>query len=1225
MNKFILAGLFLFQCVFSAEPKISAKPNISGTSNVSKQNIGDKSLGRVGDYGLLGNPQYDRAKGYLLKGKIKNAVSNGGNFITWDYHPAGFWGEYGYLPHVGFVAGVPGHEYSSHWSQPGNPSWIKDNRINSLWFSEEAYDAWVDGIDDPENDEGNYKTIVYNTVVEDATGDKGHNDRGDIALEIIDYCSEVITDNDAPDSSACLSAGYDWIEAGIGQIDPDKGMQWFLDHEDGKVYMYLKDTGLDPNNANSGIGLAFPWSIRPKFKSRTKIPGGLYRDMYDYGDDMEEWTEDDNYEYFGATFDESWFVRDGGAGPAVKTDWQATTDSRYNTHNLENKAGDLFGDTDFTDPNDPYSLLAHSGYPATWPTKYSIETQSNISFWPGWWADEYYGDSPDKWSTVGIYECNGTRADDGCWRPLPNRHISDMDVYMEFDDRWASVGNEVLDNEYVSAGYPMGLKVMSMAHSYGVAYAEDVMFVTVNVRNESGDYCAFEKDSDGLDNYIKDEDGFVVCDDAMIMPDGTKLNRGKGFVYKKLYLGFYMDADVLSTDATGGYSVHTNADDFMKYIDCKISKDEYPEGCPVVNNDTLRISMALIGDYDGRSGATEGYSMNTGNDVGSDFGVVAVQLLDSPYSTGYVDLDQDGFFDIYPGEKLKMTDWHWFDWYNRPGVLSGNQVSDTPALNKELIQYQVIAGDNTNLTVPEKGRYFHSANPETDYDTEINPHFDNLDGLRETDFFINGDAPKDGLDCVLEMSTGPFDLEIGEQVSFSFSIIFGQNIDDLLKNAKFAQIMYNSHYQGYTPPVTPNVMAVSGHNKVELYWDDISVESRDVITNYSDFEGYKIYRSSDGGATWGSPDEEILIENTSQGWQPMGIGCIDNPEEDGGERCSNKNYFTECTCESAGFEWSVTPFNHGSDCSSFRSKIDCLYSDPNSSKRRDKGGKIGVDDCFWKVAQFDLSAEVDSAFCILGRDQLDDCILRDDCPGDCVRGVDVQGPDPQMKWLSLGYNTSFDVILLDPCNPDSVLTIQDEDTNELTTYKYKFVDHNVTDGMEYAYSVVAYDRGVPKKLIDYNASDSTSVNGDPLFTKEITSIPDPSGWGTINPFQILESPKGTTVHDPNFVLVVPGYKPQDNLDHITVAPNPYIVHSDFENNEYKKQVRFTRLPQECTITIFTISGETVRKLEHDNSEDGNALWDLRSYNNQEVAPGLYIYVVETPSGNKKIGKFAIVR
>ena len=46
-------------------------------------------LGRIGDYGYPNNPQYDRALGFLLKGKVKNAVTNYGNFITWDEHPAG--------------------------------------------------------------------------------------------------------------------------------------------------------------------------------------------------------------------------------------------------------------------------------------------------------------------------------------------------------------------------------------------------------------------------------------------------------------------------------------------------------------------------------------------------------------------------------------------------------------------------------------------------------------------------------------------------------------------------------------------------------------------------------------------------------------------------------------------------------------------------------------------------------------------------------------------------------------------------------------------------------------------------------------------------------------------------------------------------------------------------------------------------------------------------------
>ena len=88
------------------------------------------------------------------------------------------------------------------------------------------------------------------------------------------------------------------------------------------------------------------------------------------------------------------------------------------------------------------------------------------------------------------------------------------------------------------------------------------------------------------------------------------------------------------------------------------------------NSKELRVSIAVIGDWDGVSNSAYGYSMNPDiPSMGNDFGLVAVQMLDSPLATDNVDLDQDGITDIYIGEKLKMTDWHWFSWYNRPGVV----------------------------------------------------------------------------------------------------------------------------------------------------------------------------------------------------------------------------------------------------------------------------------------------------------------------------------------------------------------------------------------------------------------------------------------------------------------------------------------------------------------------------------------------------------------------------
>ncbi|HJM47232.1 MAG TPA: hypothetical protein QGH56_05375, partial [Candidatus Marinimicrobia bacterium] len=566
-------------------------------------------------------------------------------------------------------------------------------------------------------------------------------------------------------------------------------------------------------------------------------------DLFDYGDDLEEWTDDDNYMFYDATFQESYFTWNDS-----KSDWQAVTKSREYTHNVDITAGDLFGGVELikgsfvTDNADPFPLLAHSEYKQTWPTEYDISVSDYVPFWPGWWADKYWGDSPNSWYDEGITGCNGSRQDDDCWKPSIGDHVSDMDIFMQFDDRWAFRGNQVENNVYLQTGYPLGLRVMSMGHSYGISYAEDIMFFTVVVRNESGfgeagQWCAFE---DG--EYKYNDDGTQLCGDPMIMADGTLLNAGKGFNYKELFLGFYMDADVLAGELSGYSGLHSNDDDFMEYIDCEIPSIYYPDGeCKYINGEKLRVSMATIYDYDGQSGQPSGETI----------GMVAVQLLDSPKATEDIDLDGDESIDIEVGEPLKMTDWHWFDWYNRPGVVAteSNQGASAggggpQAANKEEINYKIMSGDTTNLSTGEKSRYFHTADPATDLDVLLNPHFDSLEGLTETEFFTRD---PDGLDAVLEMTSGPFDLDIGEEVSFSFCVIFGQNHADLIRNAEFAQIMYNAHYQGYSPPNPPKVKVVGGHGKATIYWTNDAEVSKDVVTTYTDFEGYKIYKSMDNG------------------------------------------------------------------------------------------------------------------------------------------------------------------------------------------------------------------------------------------------------------------------------------------------------------------------------------------------------------------------------------------
>ena len=100
---------------------------------------------------------------------------------------------------------------------------------------------------------------------------------------------------------------------------------------------------------------------------------------------------------------------------------------------------------------------------------------------------------------------------------------------------------------------------------------------------------------------------------------------------------------------------------------------------------------------------------------------------------------------------------------------------------------------------------------------------------------------------------------------------------------------------------------------------------------------------------------------------------------------------------------------------------------------------------------------------------------------------------------------------------------------------------------------------------------------------------------------------------------------QDDLDDISVVPNPFMVFSDFDQNVDDHQLRFTRLPLKCTIAIYTINGELVKRIYHESTFDGNEVWNLKNEAGNEVAPGLYIYVVETDGAKPKIDKFAIIR
>ena len=96
------------------------------------------------------------------------------------------------------------------------------------------------------------------------------------------------------------------------------------------------------------------------------------------------------------------------------------------------------------------------------------------------------------------------------------------------------------------------------------------------------------------------------------------------------------------------------------------------------------------------------------------------------------------------------------------------------------------------------------------------------------------------------------------------------------------------------------------------------------------------------------------------------------------------------------------------------------------------------------------------------------------------------------------------------------------------------------------------------------------------------------------------------------------------LDKIRAVPDPYIVANVYETNQYGKRLMFTHLPNECKISIFTVSGDHVADVYH-NDVTGYQFWDMRTVNSQYIAYGLYVYVVSIPNGQKKVGRFLVIK
>lgn len=193
----------------------------------------------------------------------------------------------------------------------------------------------------------------------------------------------------------------------------------------------------------------------------------------------------------------------------------------------------------------------------------------------------------------------------------------------------------------------------------------------------------------------------------------------------------------------------------------------------------------------------------------------------------------------------------------------------------------------------------------------------------------------------------------------------------------------------------------------------------------------------------------------------------------------------------------------------------------------------------------------------------------------------------------------------------------DIDTGMTGIGKYRFVDTRVQNGFYYWYAVTAYDRGSFRKEIA--SIDSSRVPYDTTFTVTRTDTPK---YGKFSQ---------------NMTKVMPHTTAAQTLDDVYVVPNPYKLSAAWDLAETSaeptgRRIKFFNLPPRATIRIFTLAGDHVATITHNDATrvtgepPGQESWNLISKNNQDTVSGIYIYHVRSDvDGSEKVGKFVIIR
>jgi len=145
------------------------------------------------------------------------------------------------------------------------------------------------------------------------------------------------------------------------------------------------------------------------------------------------------------------------------------------------------------------------------------------------------------------------------------------------------------------------------------------------------------------------------------------------------------------------------------------------------------------------------------------------------------------------------------------------------------------------------------------------------------------------------------------------------------------------------------------------------------------------------------------------------------------------------------------------------------------------------------------------------------------------------------------------------------------------------------------------------------------VDDDPLFTSPTESGPVVKTSASVTNWQITDPLEQGQAY---FWRVSGGNNVWTSPLHFTADLDIHSYPNPFRSSAGYPTITFTNLPQDAKIVISTISGKIVKR--QNDIGPGDWIWDVKNDNGDNLAPGVYPFNVDYPSGSSS-GKVVVIK